>query len=224
MHNIPVAPSVLSADFSKLKSELDSIASADYIHYDVMDGHFVPNISFGPDIFSYCKKSSELPIDVHLMVTNPAEIAPLFLDRGADIVTFHYEAEVHAHRLVHLIKNSGAQAGISLCPGTPVSVLEDLIEDLDLVLIMTVNPGFGGQKFIPHSIDKLKALKELCCKHNVYPLIEVDGGISAANAADVVAAGADMLVAGSAVFGQEDRAATIQAIRDAGESALTVQG
>ena len=189
-----------------------------------MDGHFVPNISFGPDIFSYCKKSSELPIDVHLMVTNPAEIVPLFLDRGADVVTFHYEAEVHAHRLVHLIKESGAKAGISLCPGTPVSVLEDLIEDLDLVLIMTVNPGFGGQKFIPHSIDKLKALKELCCKHNVHPLIEVDGGISAANAADVVAAGADMLVAGSAVFGQEDRAATIQAIRDAGESALTVQG
>ena len=224
MNNVLVAPSVLSADFSKLKSELDSISNADYIHYDVMDGHFVPNISFGPDIFSYCKKSSELPIDVHLMVTNPAEIVSLFLDRGADVVTFHYEAEVHAHRLVHLVKESGAKAGISLCPGTPVSVLEDLIEDLDLVLIMTVNPGFGGQKFIPHSIEKLKALKELCRKHNTHPLIEVDGGISAANAADVVAAGADMLVAGSAVFGQEDRAATIQAIRDAGESALTVQG
>ena len=224
MNNVQVAPSVLSADFSKLKSELDSIANADYIHYDVMDGHFVPNISFGPDIFSYCKKSSELPIDVHLMVTNPAEIAPLFLDLGADIVTFHYEAEVHAHRLVHLIKNSGAQAGISLCPGTPVSVLEDLIEDLDLVLIMTVNPGFGGQKFIPHSLEKLKALKELCRKHNAHPMIEVDGGISADNAADVVAAGADMLVAGSAVFGQEDRGATIEAIRNAGESALTVQG
>ena len=224
MHNIPVAPSVLSADFSKLKSELDSIASADYIHYDVMDGHFVPNISFGPDIFSYCKKSSELPIDVHLMVTNPAEIAPLFLDRGADIVTFHYEAEVHAHRLVHLIKNSGAQAGISLCPGTPVSVLEDLIEDLDLVLIMTVNPGFGGQKFIPHSLEKLKALKELCRKHNAHPMVEVDGGISAANAADVVAAGADMLVAGSAVFGQADRAAAIEAICAACESALPVLG
>ena len=224
MNNVLVAPSILSADFSKLKSELDSITNADYIHYDVMDGHFVPNISFGPDIFSYCKKSSELPIDVHLMVTNPAEVVPLFLDRGADVVTFHYEAEVHAHRLVHLIKDSGAKAGISLCPGTPVSVLEDLIEDLDLVLIMTVNPGFGGQKFIPHSIEKLKALKELCRKHNAHPLIEVDGGISAANAADVVAAGADMLVAGSAVFGQEDRAATIQAIRNAGESAFTVQG
>ena len=224
MNNVLVAPSVLSADFSKFKSELDSITNADYIHYDVMDGHFVPNISFGPDIFLYCKNSSELPIDVHLMVTNPAEIAPLFLDRGADVVTFHYEAEVHAHRLVHLIKDSGAKAGISLCPGTPVSVLEDLIEDLDLVLIMTVNPGFGGQKFIPHSVEKLKALKELCRKHNAHPLIEVDGGISAANAADVVAAGADMLVAGSAVFGQEGRAATIQAIRDAGESALTVQG
>ena len=224
MNNVLVAPSVLSADFSKLKSELDSIANADYIHYDVMDGHFVPNISFGPDIFSYCKKSSELPIDVHLMVTNPAEIVPLFLDRGADVVTFHYEAEVHAHRLVHLIKESGAKAGISLCPGTPVSVLEDLIEDLDLVLIMTVNPGFGGQKFIPHSIEKLKALKELCRKHNAHPMIEVDGGISADNAADVVAAGADMLVAGSAVFGQEDRAATIEAIYAAAESALTVLG
>ena len=224
MNNVLVAPSVLSADFSKLKSELDSIANADYIHYDLMDGHFVPKISFGPDIFSYCKKSSELPIDVHLMVTNPAEIVPLFLDRGADVVTFHYEAEVHAHRLVHLIKDSGAKAGISLCPGTPVSVLEDLIEDIDLVLIMTVNPGFGGQKFISHSLEKLKALKELCRKHNAHPLIEVDGGISAANAANVVAAGADMLVAGSAVFGQEDRGATIEAIRNAGESALTVQG
>ena len=223
-HDILVAPSVLSADFTKLGEDLSSISTADYVHYDVMDGHFVPNISFGPDIFSYCKKSSELPIDVHLMVTNPAEIAPLFLNRGADVVTFHYEAEVHAHRLVHLIKDSGAKAGISLCPGTPVSVLEDLIDDLDLVLIMTVNPGFGGQKFIPHSIEKLKALKELCRKHNTHPLIEVDGGISTANAADVVTAGADMLVAGSAVFGQEDRGATIQAIRTAGESALTVQG
>ena len=221
-----ILPSILSADFANLERDIKELESigVDMFHIDVMDGNFVPNISFGPDIFSYCKKSSELPIDVHLMVTNPAEIAPLFLDRGADVVTFHYEAEVHAHRLVHLIKDSGAKAGISLCPGTPVSVLEDLIEDLDLVLIMTVNPGFGGQKFIPHSLEKLKALKELCRKHNVNPLIEVDGGISAANAADVVAAGADMLVAGSAVFGQEDRAATIQAIRDAGESALTVQG
>lgn len=223
MKNVLIAPSVLSADFSCLKSELDSIASADYIHYDVMDGHFVPNISFGPEIFSYCKKSSDLPIDVHLMVTNPSEIAPLFLQRGADIVTFHYEAEVHSHRLIHLIKDSGAKAGISLCPGTPVSVLENLIDDLDLVLIMTVNPGFGGQKFITHSIEKLYALKELCRKHDVSPLIEVDGGVSADNAGKVVAAGANMLVAGSAVFGQTDRAKTIEAIRLAGESAFIIQ-
>ena len=200
MNNVLVAPSVLSADFSKLKSELDSITNADYIHYDVMDGHFVPNISFGPDIFSYCKKSSELPIDVHLMVTNPAEIAPLFLDRGADVVTFHYEAEVHAHRLVHLIKDSGAKAGISLCPGTPVSVLEDLIEDLDLVLIMTVNPGFGGQKFMPEALERIRTLRTWLSEEGLDTHIEVDGGINEETGALCAEAGADVLVAGSYVF------------------------
>ena len=212
MNNVLVAPSVLSADFSKLKSELDSIANADYIHYDVMDGHFVPNISFGPDIFSYCKKSSELPIDVHLMVTNPAEIVPLFLDRGADVVTFHYEAEVHAHRLVHLIKDSGAQAGISLCPGTPVSVLEDLIEDLDLVLIMTVNPGFGGQAFLPETMDKIRELVALREEKGLNFEIEVDGGIDDQTIAQAKEAGATVFVAGSYVF-KGDVNERVQALR-----------
>ena len=212
MNNVLVAPSVLSADFSKLKSELNSIANADYIHYDVMDGHFVPNISFGPDIFSYCKKSSELPIDVHLMVTNPAEIAPLFLDRGADVVTFHYEAEVHAHRLVHLIKDSGAKAGISLCPGTPVSVLEDLIEDLDLVLIMTVNPGFGGQAFLPETMDKIRELVALREEKGLNFEIEVDGGIDDKTIAQAKEAGATVFVAGSYVF-KGDVNERVQALR-----------
>lgn len=223
MTNIQIAPSVLSADFSKLGDELASIAHADYVHYDVMDGHFVPNISFGPALMAQAQKATDLPFDVHLMVTNPEDIVPLFLDLGAKIVTFHIEAATHAHRLVDLIHAHGAQAGISLNPATPVCLLENIIEDLDLALVMSVDPGFGGQKFIPGSLAKIRQLKRLCEAHKVHPQIEVDGGVSAANAAELTAAGATMLVAGSAIFKAEDRAAAIDELRLAAEKDLTTQ-
>ena len=211
--DVLVAPSVLSADFTRLGEELDAVADADLLHYDVMDGHFVPNISFGPAIMKEAQKATQLPFDVHLMVTNPAEIIPLFLDFGADIVTFHMEATPHAHRLAHLIRSAGARAGIAINPATPVCFLEDIIEDVDLVLVMSVNPGFGGQKFIPGAYAKIRQVKELCKNHQVTPLIEVDGGVSAANASELVSAGATMLVAGSAIFKADDREAAISELK-----------
>lgn len=220
-NQIKIAPSVLSADFARLGADLDDIASADYVHYDVMDGHFVPNISFGIDILKAVKRSTKLPVDVHLMITNPDELIPAFIDAGADIVTFHYEATDHAHRLIQLIHASGRKASVALNPATPVCLLEDIIEDVDMVLIMTVNPGFGGQKYIESSAAKLRRLRRLCADHGVSPLIEVDGGVNAQTAAEVCAAGANVLVAGSAVFGREDRAGAISQIRAAAESGLS---
>lgn len=219
-HRIRIAPSVLSADFARLKEELDDVASADVVHYDVMDGHFVPNISFGLDILKATKRSCDLPVDVHLMISNPDEMIPAFIDAGADNVTFHLEATAHAHRLLGLIHAAGRKASVALCPATPVSLLEDIIEDVDMVLIMTVNPGFGGQKFIEGSVAKLRRLKALCSEHGVDPLVEVDGGIDASTAARVAEAGANVLVAGSSVFGKSDRAAAIAAIRKSAETAL----
>lgn len=220
-NQIKIAPSVLSADFARLGDDLDDIASADYVHYDVMDGHFVPNISFGIDILKAVKRSTKLPVDVHLMIANPDELIPAFIEAGADIVTFHYEATDHAHRLIQLIHAFGRKASVALNPATPVCFLEDIIEDVDMVLIMTVNPGFGGQKYIESSAAKLRRLCRLCVDHGVSPLIEVDGGVNAQTAAEVCAAGANVLVAGSAVFGQEDRTGAISQIRAAAESGLS---
>ena len=214
---IRIAPSVLSADFSRLGADLTDIRTADFVHYDVMDGHFVPNLSFGLDILRTVKAHTELPVDVHLMITNPDEMVEKYLDAGADVVSFHWEATAHAHRLVHLIKERGAKASVALNPATPVNVLEAILDDLDMVLVMTVNPGFGGQKFIESSAAKLRRLRRMCEEHGVSPLVEVDGGISAATAAAVTSAGANVLVAGSAVFGATDRAEAIAAIRQAGE-------
>lgn len=216
-NSIKIAPSVLSADFCRLGEDLKDIQTADFIHYDVMDGHFVPNLSFGINILRQVKAATELPVDVHLMITNPDEMVEKYLDAGADVLTFHWEATAHAHRLVHLIKDRGAKASIALCPATPVSVLESIIDDLDMVLVMTVNPGFGGQKFIASSASKLRRLRRMCEEHGVSPLVEVDGGIAEATAGTVTAAGANVLVAGSAVFGAKDRAAAIAGIRRAGE-------
>ncbi len=220
LDQVRIAPSVLSADFSKLGEELESIHDADYIHYDVMDGHFVPNITFGLDILKATKRASDLPVDVHLMITNPDEMVPEFLAAGADIVTFHMEATNHANRLCNLIREKGALASVAINPGTSVSALDSIIDEVDMVLIMTVNPGFGGQKFISTSLDKLHRVRALCAEHGVSPMVEVDGGISAANAADVCAAGADVLVAGSAVFGAANRAQAIAGIREAGNNGL----
>lgn len=218
-HDILIAPSVLSADFTRLGEDLSSIGTADYVHYDVMDGHFVPNLSFGPGILRQVKNATSLPVDVHLMVDDPEQCVPWYLEAGADIVTFHWEAQRHAHRIVQLIRATGAKAGIALNPATPVSVLESIIDDIDLVLVMTVNPGFGGQEFIPSSLRKLHQVRALCTSHGVRPLVEVDGGISVRTAEDVVRAGATMLVAGSAIF-SGDHATAIEAIRTAGQRGL----
>lgn len=217
---IRIAPSVLSADFARLGEDLAEISSADYVHYDVMDGHFAPNISFGLDILKATKRSTELPVDVHLMISNPDQMVPAFLDAGADNVTFHIEATDHANRLIQLIHAEGRMVSVAVNPATPVCLLEDVIEDVDMVLVMTVNPGFGGQKFIPASAAKLRRLRRLCAEHGASPLVEVDGGINAQTAPIVAEAGANVLVAGSAVFGQADRSAAIAQIRAAAESGL----
>lgn len=215
-----IAPSVLSADFCQLGAELESVKGADLIHYDVMDGHFVPNLSFGTGILSQVKKATSLPVDVHLMVSNPEEQVPWYLDVGADMVSFHWEAQTHAQRLVGLIHDRGAKACIALNPATPPSVLESIIGELDMVLVMTVNPGFGGQRFIPSSLDKLRSLRALCKRLGVNPLIEVDGGIGQDNVGEVCAAGANVIVAGSKVFAAKDRGAAIDGLRRAGALGL----
>ena len=216
---IQIAPSVLAADFAKLGEDLADIASADCVHYDVMDGHFVPNISFGLDILKATKRATDLPVDVHLMITNPDEMIGAFIDAGADNVTFHMEATAHANRLIQLIHAAGRKASVAINPATPVSALEEVVEDVDMVLVMTVNPGFGGQSFIESSPAKIRRLRALCESRGVHPLIEVDGGIKASTAPLVAEAGADVLGAGSAVFGREDRAQAIAEIREAAEAA-----
>ncbi len=221
IEDVKIAPSILSADIANLARDLDAISSADFVHVDVMDGHFVPNLTFGPNVVKAAKANSDLPADVHLMITNPDETAEEYARAGADIVTFHWEAATHAHRVVMGIHEAGAKAGISLNPATPASVLEDIISDLDLVLVMSVNPGFGGQKFIPNTLRKLRQVRALAAERGVSPLVEVDGGVGAANAAQIVEAGANVLVAGSAVYGSEDRAAAISQILDAGRQGLT---
>jgi len=218
-----VAPSVLSADFIRLGEDLESVTEADLLHYDVMDGRYVPNVSFGQVILGQVKEACDLPLDVHLMVERPDDCALSFVRAGADIVTFHYEAQVHAHRLVSAIHDAGARAGVAINPGTPVAALDALVEHVDLVLVMTVNPGFGGQSFIESSIRKIEQLKRLCTEHGASPLIEVDGGIDENTARRVVRAGARVLVAGSSVFGAKDRAGAIAAIRESGMRGLGVE-
>ncbi len=218
--SVLIAPSVLSADFTRLGEELESIKNADLVHYDVMDGHFVPNLSFGTEILRQAKAATRLPLDVHLMVTNPEEQVPWYLAAGADVVTFHYEAQTHADRLVGLIHDAGAKACVALNPGTPVAALDAILDELDMVLVMTVNPGFGGQSFIPGSVRKLRALRRMCAEHGVSPLVEVDGGIGADNVGEVVAAGANVIVAGSKVFKAADHATAIEELRRNGTMGL----
>lgn len=217
MPAIKISPSILSADMAHLARDLDRISCADYIYVDVMDGHFVPNLSYGTAIVKACKSATDIPLDVHLMVSNPDDTVDWYIDAGADLLTVHYEASTHLHRTICHIKDRGCKAGVVLNPATPVSVLEDILDDLDMVLLMSVNPGFGGQKFIPRTLDKLRRLSAMCREHGVDPLIEVDGGIGSGNAKEVAAAGATVLVAGSAVFGASDPAAAVEAIRHAGE-------
>lgn len=197
-----IAPSMLSADFANLKSDIEMLNSsaADWFHLDVMDGVFVPNISFGMPVIKSIKKLATKPLDVHLMIVNPDKFIEDFKKAGADILTVHYEACPHLHRTVQAIKANGMKAGVSLNPHTPVAVLEDSILDLDLVLIMSVNPGFGGQSFIENTYKKIIQLKDLILKSGSKALIEIDGGVNNQNAPKLLAAGADVLVAGSFIF------------------------
>ena len=221
LEEIKIAPSVLAADFASLGADVASVATADLIHFDVMDGHFVPNISFGPDVLRAVKASTDLPVDVHLMVSNPEVAVRGYLDAGADMVSFHYEAATHAHRLVAYIHDRGAKAAVAINPATPVCLLEPILGELDMILVMTVDPGFGGQALIESSPRKLRRLRRMCDEHGVNPRIEVDGGIDAGNIAAVAAAGANVFVAGSSVFGCEDRSRAIAELRGAAEGGVT---
>ncbi len=210
-----IAPSILAADFTKLSQDIEMVnqSEADWFHLDVMDGRFVPNITFGMFIVEAIHKMAKKPLDVHLMIVEPEKYIESFRKAGAEVITVHYEACPHLHRTIHQIKECGAKAGVALNPHTPVSVLEDLIEDLDLVCIMSVNPGFGGQKFIYQSLLKTKALREMIDAHNSPALIEIDGGVGLHNAETLLQAGADVLVAGSSVFSSKDPRVTISALK-----------
>lgn len=213
---IQIAPSMLSADFARLAEEIKDVESkgADVLHLDIMDGHYVPNLTFGAPIVKALRPYTNLPFDVHLMVTNPEDYIQAFADAGAHYITVHIETSPHLHKLIHEIKGYGIKAGVSLNPSTPVRLLEEVADQVDLVLIMSVNPGFGGQSFIPQAVDKIKRTKALLEKaQNHDAIIEVDGGINEKTAPLVVEAGATLLVAGSAVFGAKDRKAMIDALR-----------
>jgi len=214
--NIRIAPSLLSADFSRLAEEIASVeAGADVLHLDVMDGHFVPNLTIGPAIVKACRKVSKLTFDCHLMIEEPQLYIERFLEAGADMISIHVEAEPHLERALRLIRDGGAKAGIALNPATPAESLSTAIEFCDFVLAMTVNPGFGGQRFIEPVVPKIRHINRMIQERGLPVDIEVDGGIDATTAPAVVDAGARILVAGSAVFGQRDRAAAMEAIRSA---------
>lgn len=213
-----VAPSLLAANFSRLEDDIKVVneSNADWFHVDIMDGHFVPNISFGPMIVEAIKRKAERPLDVHLMISQPERYIERFRQAGADVITVHYEACPHLHRTIQQIKETGAKAGVALNPHTPVHLLKDIIEDLDLVLIMSVNPGFGGQKFIYNSLLKIREVKDMLVSRNAKALIEVDGGVGLQNAQKILEAGVDVLVAGSSVFKADNPSQAIQQLKDIG--------
>lgn len=219
--NYCIAPSILSADFTRLGEEVRRVidAGADLIHFDVMDNHYVPNLTFGPMICQALRPVSTVPIDVHLMVEPVDDMIRAFIEAGADIISFHPEASRHIDRSLQLIKNAGKQAGLVLNPATPVHVLEHVLDKLDMVLLMSVNPGFGGQSFIPHTLDKLRCVRSLLDRYQAQTrrriALEVDGGVKTSNIAEIAQAGADTFVAGSAIFGQDDYAAVIREMRQA---------
>lgn len=210
-----IAPSMLSADFAKLAQEIQEIeqAGADYLHIDIMDGTFVPNISFGPLVFGAIRAQSNLVFDCHLMIQQPERYIDAVAQAGADIITIHVEATQHLHRALQQIQATGKKCGVVINPATPVSLIEPVLEMVDMVLVMTVNPGFGGQAFIPSTLDKIRQLAHIRTERGYHYEIEVDGGINAETAPLVLEAGADVLVAGSYIFNQKDRAAAIQSLR-----------
>ena len=212
-----LAPSLLSADFVRLAEEIARVeaAGADWLHLDIMDGHFVPNLTFGPPVVAAIRKISKLPLDVHLMVSNPAALVEQFAEAGADYLTVHVETEPHLHRLVNRIRELGVKPAVTLNPATSVDLLDEILSEVDMVLVMSVNPGFGGQKFIPASLDKIRRLRQKMNRLDRQVLIEVDGGVNQVTAPQLIEAGVDVLVAGSAVFGSADMKATIAALKQA---------
>lgn len=211
---IMISPSILAADFLNLGRDIDAVSNADYIHVDVMDGHFVPNLSYGTTIVEAAKRATRIPLDVHMMVSNPDETVDWYVDAGADLISVHVEAARDLPAIVTHLHEREVKAGVVINPATPVEVLEDVIELVDLVLVMSVNPGFGGQGFIEGTYDKVRALSAMCSRHEVSPIIEIDGGVSLSNARALAAAGAQMLVAGSAVFKSPDPASIVREMRE----------
>ena len=214
---VKIAPSILSADFSRLLEHVKEVESAgvDYLHIDVMDGHFVPNISFGAPILKSLKGKTNLFMDVHLMIENPDLYIGDFVDAGADLINVHVEASTHIHRTIQLIKSYGIKAAVTLNPGTPLVVLEEILPELDMVLLMSVNPGFGGQSYIKATTDKIRRLKAMIDEKGLKCDIQVDGGINLTNVKEVIEAGANIFVAGSAIFNTENIAETVKAFRNA---------
>jgi ribulose-phosphate 3-epimerase len=217
---VEIAPSILSADFRRLGEQIVEVeqAGASYIHVDVMDGHFTPNLTVGPFIVEWVRKATKLPIDAHLMIENPDNFIGAFARAGANMISVHPEATYHLDRTLNHIRQAGCQAGVVLNPATPLAMIEEVVAEIDYVLLMSVNPGFGGQKFIPSSLDKLRRLRNLIRMKSSPARIEIDGGVGLNNVAEVVAAGAEILVAGSAVFGAENPAEALKELLRAAES------